>query len=339
MKIYVGIDLHSTNSYFAVVNENGNRLFHKRFSNDEATILSALKIIEEYGEIAELAIESTYNWYWLVDLLREHNYYVHLGNPAAMKQYKGLKVTNDKTDAYFLAELLRLKIFPKCWICPREDRPVRDLLRARGFFVAKRTSLKNSLSLLYTRYSGRQMSYYKVSQLGKKEMSEVLSSDSLFRVKHILQQVHSLDYSIVQLEKRALKKLGNKKEYMALTTVPGIGPILALTIMLETGEIGRFKKSGNYTSYCRCVDSHKTSNGKNKGVNNKKNGNKYLAWAYSEAAVNAKRYSPGANQYWQRKSNKTCSVLAYKALAAKLTKACYYIIKNKEVYEEERIFR
>ena len=107
MKIYVGIDLHSTNSYFAVMNERGERLFHKRYSNNKASVMKALDDVNKFGEIKSLAVESTYNWYWLIDFLHELGYQVDLTNPAAVHQYSGLKVTDDKSDAYFLAGPLR----------------------------------------------------------------------------------------------------------------------------------------------------------------------------------------------------------------------------------------
>jgi len=111
-----------------------------------------------------------------------------------------------------------------------------------------------------------------------------------------------------------------------------------MVIMVETGDIKRFRKSGNYTSYCRLVSSQRTSNGKSKGSNNNKNGNKYLAWAYSEAAITLKRCSEAANRFWQRKSSKGVKVLAYKSLAAKLNKACYYVIRDNVEFSEKLLF-
>ena len=298
MKIYVGIDLHSTNSYFAVMNERGERLFHKRYSNNKASIMKALDDVNKFGEIKSLAVESTYNWYWLIDFLHELGYQVDLTNPAAVHQYSGLKVTDDKSDAYFLAELLRLNILPRCWICPKEDRPLRDLLRTRMHFVQDRTSLKNSLTSLLARQTGEQLSYSKLVNLGRHAVNDLVGHEHItYRISHLCSQIHSLDNSIKHIEKRAFEQKRLSPEFRNLTTVPGIGRILALTIMVETGEIKRFKKSGHYTSYCRCVGTERTSNGKSKGSNNKKNGNKYLSWAYAEAAINFKRFNCSANKY------------------------------------------
>jgi len=123
-----------------------------------------------------------------------------------------------------------------------------------------------------------------------------------------------------------------------LLTTPGIGNILGMTIMLEVGDINRFAKAGYYSSYCRCVESKKISNGKKKGENNKKNGNRYLAWAYVEAANHAIRTCPKAQKFFQRKMSKNKRVVAIKALANKLTKATYYIMRDQLAFDSAKLF-
>jgi transposase len=128
--------------------------------------------------------------------------------------------------------------------------------------------------------------------------------------------------------------------FKPLLTVPvnGIGEILGLTIMLETGAIGRFAKVGNYASYSRCVGSKHLTNGKLKGRGNTKNGNKYLAWAYIEAANFAVRYSPEIRRYYQRKAARTNGIVAIKTVAHKLARACYYILRDQVAFDVDRAF-
>ena len=123
-----------------------------------------------------------------------------------------------------------------------------------------------------------------------------------------------------------------------LLKIPGIGIILALTIMLETGDVLRFAKVGNYSSYCRCVNSKRMSNNKQKGAGNRKSGNKYLSWAFMEAANFSIRFNPNAKQFYQKKAAKTKRVVALKALAHKLARACYYVIRNNEEFDNQRLF-
>jgi transposase len=149
MQAYVGIDLHSSNNFIGIIDEHDNRLYSKRHDNQLDVVLKVLKPFEQ--ELQGIVVESTYNWYWLVDGLQENGYPVHLANPAAIKQYDGLKYTDDQSDSFWLAHLLRLNILPEGYIYPKEQRPVRDLLRRRLRFVRHRTSTLLSLQSMIAR--------------------------------------------------------------------------------------------------------------------------------------------------------------------------------------------
>ncbi|MCJ7773671.1 MAG: transposase, partial [Desulfobacterales bacterium] len=140
------------------------------------------------------------------------------------------------------------------------------------------------------------------------------------------------------IEKEVLSQVKLRDEFDLLQTIPGIGKILALTIMLEMDNINRFEKVGNYSSYCRCVNSQRLSNGKKKGENNRKNGNKYLAWAYVEAANFAVRYNEKAKRFYQRKKSQRNGVVGIKALSNKIARASYYILRDQAPFDEDRLF-
>ncbi len=123
-----------------------------------------------------------------------------------------------------------------------------------------------------------------------------------------------------------------------MTSVPGIGRILATIILLETGSIDRFPSVGNFASYARCVDSPRISNGKKKGEGNTKNGNKYLAWAFVEAANFALRFCAEAKRFYERKKAKANNVVATKELAHKLARACFHILKERQTFDMGRCF-
>jgi transposase len=137
-----------------------------------------------------------------------------------------------------------------------------------------------------------------------------------------------LAQQILRLEKAIKEKVKLNKSFHNLMTVPGIGNILAMTIMLEVGGIGRFAKVGNFTSYCRCVPSRRLSDGKSKGTGNRKNGNRYLNWAFIEAAHLTRRY----NQRFRAQTNTS---VATKALGNKLSRICYYIMRDQIPFREE----
>jgi len=161
----------------------------------------------------------------------------------------------------------------------------------------------------------------------------------VFTAKRNIATIRFIDRIVGEIEREVASQIKLRKEFIKLLSTPGIGNILGLTIMLEVGDIRRFDKVGNYSSYCRCVESKKTSNGKKKGENNKKNGNRYLAWAYVEAANHAIRCCSKAQKFFQRKMAKNERVLATKALANKLTKATYYIMRDQVDFDEDLLFR
>ena len=138
MKLYSGTDLHSTSSYLAIIDEKGKRIFKEKLPNDFKLITERLSLYS--GTLEGVVVESTYNWYWLVDGLMAEGFTVHLANPSAIQKYTGLKHADDKHDAFWLAEMLRLDIFPTGYIYPKEERPIRDLLRKRSHLVRLRTS-------------------------------------------------------------------------------------------------------------------------------------------------------------------------------------------------------
>ena len=149
MGLFTGVDLHSNNGYYGIINEDEERIFKKKLPNHLPTVLSNLEPFRE--DIVGIVVESTYNWYWLVDGLMKEGYKVHLANPSAIKQYEGLKYSDDVREAFFLAQLLKLGILPEGYIYPKEERPVRDLLRRRLILIRQRTSHILSFQSLITR--------------------------------------------------------------------------------------------------------------------------------------------------------------------------------------------
>src|SRR6056300_1678898 len=155
MKLYCGIDLHSSNNVVAVSDEQDRPLYEKRLNNDLDAILTVLKPFK--GELVGCVVESTYNWYWLVDGLMEAGFPVRLAHTGAMAQYAGLKYTNDFSDARYLAHLLRLGILPTGYIYPKQERALRDLLRRRLLLVRQRSLHHLSLQSLIARHSGQRL--------------------------------------------------------------------------------------------------------------------------------------------------------------------------------------
>ena len=339
MALYAGVDLHSNNNYLGILNEEGKRIHRKKLNNNLEEILEEF---EPYRtDLAGIVVESTYNWYWYVDGLHDNGYdNVHLANPCAIKQYEGLKHSDDNKDAFHLANLLRLGILPEGYIYPVEERGIRDLLRKRLLLVRHRTAHILSFKNLVSRRTGGNVTANMVKSLEEKDVEMYLTNKYENQSGSAnIAIIRALNKEITKIE-NAVKAEGKlREEYEVLLTIKGVGPVLGLTIMYETGEIGRFKNVGNYASYCRCVESKRISNDKKKGHGNRKNGNRYLGWAYIEAANFLIRFNEIARKYYQRKLAKTNKLVALKTVAHKRSRACYHMIKEGRSFDIERVFR
>ena len=335
--IMAGIDLHSNNLMLALVDLNGTRLFHKRLPCVWPRIEQALAPYQ--SRIKTVAVESTFNWYWLVDGLQERGYDTVLANPAGIQQYEGIKHTDDEHDAFWLAEMLRLNILPTGHIYDRTLRPVRDLLRRRLSLVRKRTALILTLKSLHHRMHG---SAWPLAEIKRSTVDKVWRrfdqpADQLL-AREARRLIQEMDGSIQRLEEHILQQTGPMPEYQYLLSIPGVGQTLGMTIALETGDPTRFASPGEFASYCRTVRSERSSNGRKKGENNSKCGNQYLSWAFVEAAHCAIRYDSQAKRFYERKKAKTNTMVATKALACKLAKAAWHIMTRKVVYDGSRVF-
>lgn len=337
MKLYAGVDLHSNNNYLGIIDQKDKRVYKKKLPNELPAVLEELEAYR--GELEGVVVESTFNWYWLVDGLMDNGYRVHLANPCAIKQYDGLKHSDDTRESFHLAHLLKLGILPEGYIYPKEERPVRDLLRKRSLLVRHKTAHILSFQNLISRNLGIKMDGNEVARLHEEDVEKIFEEKHLvLSGKANIAAMQFLVEKIKEIEKALVRVARLRREYKKLLTVPGIGKILALTIMFETGDINRFSQVGNYASYCRCVRSTRLSNGRQKGAGNRKNGNKYLSWAYVEAANVAVWSYPYIKRYYQKKMAKTNKIVAIKTVAHKLARASYYVMKNQEAFIPKRAF-
>jgi len=334
MPHYCGIDLHSNNHVVVVTDEEDKRVFEKRLSNDLSLTLKALCPYRE--TLKGIAVESTFNWYWLVDGLQAHGYNLQLVNTAAVKQYDGLKYSGDHHDAFHLAHLMRLGILPTGYIYPKEQRAIRDLLRRRLSLVRTASTQLISVQSQIWRSTGLRI---KSAELRKLEFAPPRVDDYTRQAIHAgLAVYQAVQREIDALENSAHQAVKLTDAFEILQTITGIGKILGLTIWLETGDIHRFAGPGNFASYCRCVDSTRTSNGKKKGEGNAKAGNKYLSWAFCEAAHFAVRFEPLAQRFYERKKAKTNGIIAIRAVARKLARATWMMLKHHVPYDAKLMF-
>jgi transposase len=334
---YSGIDLHSNNCVVAVIDEQDRVVYRKRLANDLGLITKALDLYRD--ELQGVVVESTFNWYWLVDGLMAAGFRLHLANTAGIKQYEGLKYAGDEHDAVFLAHVFRLGLLPEGYIYPAQERPLRDLARKRLQLVRQRTLNILSIESLLSRHMGRRLKSEQIERLEDAGVAVLgLAPHVEMALKANLAVLRTANTEVDAIEAVIRKEVKLRHEFPILKSAPGIGNVLAATIMLETGTVRRFAEVGNFSSYCRCVDTKRVSNGKKKGEGNAKNGNKYLAWAFIEAAAAALRCCPQARRFYERKKAKTLAVVAMKALAHKLARAAYYMMRDGKPFDVGRCF-
>ena len=337
MELYAACDLHSNNTVLAVIDATGAQRYRHRLPNDMSVIDAALAPFRE--ELTGIAVESTYNAYWLIDGLQAKGYPAKMVNTLAVPQYNGLKHGDDDSDALHLAELMRLGLLPLAYIYPREQRPLRDLLRRRMLLVQQSVRLLQSVQGYWARTTGQRLSADAFRKLNIEQLKTTfVDPTELFAVLNLVQAWRTLQDRSEEMEAWLTDDMRRDARLIGLRTIPGIGIVLGLTIVLESGDIHRFDEVGQYASYCRMVPALRFSNGKKKGTGNRKCGNRYLAWAWMEAANYAIRFDPDIKRWYQRHKAKKLRLVALKAVAHKLARAGYHLLRDGGTFDVHRAF-
>ncbi|MGZ9709235.1 IS110 family transposase [Glaciimonas sp. GNP009] len=214
-------------------------LYSRRLPNNLTDICAALSPYRQ--ELFGVVVESTFNWYWLVDGLIDAGHSVHLANTVAIKQYDGLKYRGDESDARHLAHILRLGLLPEGHIMPQPLRAIRDLSRKRMQLVQQRTTQLLSIGTCLAQQTGGQTSSDTIKRLTDADIDKLpVGSIEAIGIKANLAVMGALQAQIDGIEKALLRYCRNNPDYRLLNTVPGIGATLATVILLETGDVGRF---------------------------------------------------------------------------------------------------
>src|SRR4030095_9781637 len=208
MPLYGGIDLHANNSVVVLLNEQDQVISQRRLANHLPTILEQLG--HYHADIQGVVVESTSNWYWLVDGLMEADYRVHLANPVAIQQYSGLKYTDDHSEARWLAHWLRLGLLPEGYIYPKAERAVRDVLRKRAHLVRQHTANVLSVQNIMARNTGARFSVKRIQELTKKDLTSLLAEEpQVLAVTSSLTVLDCLRQQITTLAKTVHKRLNH----------------------------------------------------------------------------------------------------------------------------------
>jgi len=333
---YCGIDLQAKTLYLGILDQEGQVLFHKNLRSRPEEFLAA---VGPYREDLVVAVECMFTWYWLADLCRKEGIEFVLGHALYRKAIHGAKAKNDKVDALKIAALLRGGNLPQAYVYPPEMRATRDLLRRRLHLVRRRGSLLAHIQNTHHQYNLPEPSAkvaYKANREGVAEaFAEPDARKSLEVDFRLIEQYDEIIRDIeLHLERRA--KQHDPQAYHRLRSVPGIGKILALTILYEIHDIGSFERVQDFLSYARLVKCEHSSAGKRLGSGGAKIGNAHLKWAFSEAAALFLRNNPEGQKHLRRLAGRHGKAKALSILAAKLGRAVYLLLSRERAFDMGR---
>lgn len=337
---YCGIDLSARDSHLCVVDDDLSIHLQMKAPN-ELPLISDLLL--PFMPDLQIVVESTFNWYWLVDGLQSLGFDLCLAHTLGLSLITQAKVKTDRRDALTLAKLLRAGMMPKAYIYPATTRPARDLLRRRLKLVQLRAQEYGCLRQLLLREGILSRSRNEL-KLADDELLKAWFSHPLvvLTASHQLERIELLSEQIIELEQQILDLTRGKDDYRRLLKVAGVGRILALTILYEVGEISRFKGVRHFSSYCRLVPGVAQSGSVSRRGRSSKQGNRYLKSAFGQAAVAAVRCYPAIRRCYERHMARhrggARKLVAYNVIAHKLAQAVYFVLKQGEDYREELLF-
>ena len=333
---YCGIDLHARTMYLCILDHEGQVLLHENVKSRPEAFLEA---VAPYREGLVVAVECIFTWYWLADLCRKEGIAFVLGHALYMKAIHGAKAKNDKVDALKIARLLKGGNLPQAYVYPPEMRATRDLLRRRLHFVRRRANLLAHVQNTHHQYNRDVPSKrlaYAANRAGVAEAFEDVDVRKSLALDLALVADYDGKIKEVQLHLERRAKQHDADAYYRLRSVPGIGKILALTILYEIHDIARFPRVQDFLSYARLVKCEHSSAGKKLGSGGAKIGNVHLKWAFSEAATLFLRNNPRGQAYVRRQAGKHGKPKALSILAAKLGRAVYHMLRNERSFDAER---
>jgi transposase len=335
-RYYCGIDLHVNMMYLCILDAAGQVLVHR---NVKASPEAFLETLAPYREDLVVAAECMFTWYWLADVCAGEGIAFVLGHALAMKAIHGGKAKNDKIDSHKIAVLLRGGLLPQAYVYPAAMRSTRDLLRRRLHLVRKRGQLLAHIQNTRAQYNlpafARRLAY----PANRDGVADHFPDPSVRKSIEVdLALLDQYDQLISDLELTIVReaKRHDPDAFHRLRSVPGIGKVLALTILYEIHDITRFDRVQEFASYARLVKCAHQSAGKTVGSGGAKMGNVHLKWAFSEAAVLFLRHTTDGKRLLARITKQHGKGKALSILAHKIGRAVYYMLSRGTVFSMEK---
>lgn len=332
-----GIDLHSKSMYVCIMNKEGKIHLHRNMRNDFEIFKRSIK---PFSHSLSVGCETSGYYYWLADGCQDQGIPFHLGHALYMKAISGKKKKNDRIDSKTITDLMRTNFLPYAFTYPPEWRSTRDLLRRRHRLVRLRAEAYSHVQATFKQHGIMDGLSKFVKQ--KKERRELVDRfddpDLQMTIASDMDVMDSLDPIIRQIELKIIRgaKHHDRKNYNLLMAVPGIGQIIALTILYEIYHISRFPKVQKFSSYAGLVKCERESAGKNTGGAKGKIRNAFLKHAFSEIILTAQVGSPKIKKHYEKMKSKHGQKKARAMIAHKFGVAVYFMLKNGEAFDEDR---
>lgn len=332
--LYAGVDVHRKTSYVSVIDEKGNRLAQKNLPSDLEAIAGFLGGLPERPQVV---MESTSAWYWLYDGLCERGYEVVVSDPRKTKAIASARIKNDKLDAQMLAQLLRVDLLARVYVSPPEYRELKELLRHRVRLVRDKRRMKNRIHNLLAKNNIKLATKDVFSRKGRVLLeSAPLPSCHRRPVDSYLALLDQLEAQIDFLDQEVKERARQDPQARLLMSLPGVGPVVAMTFLAEVGDIRRFKSHRQLAAYAGMVPSLDSSAGKHRLGHIGKQGSAWLRSALVESAqVVAKLKGGRLNLYFRKRITKAGYKKAVVATAHRLLQFAFYVLRDQRPYQEQ----
>jgi transposase len=336
---YCGVDLHARTMYLCILDHQGHTLLHEDIPADPEAFRRA---IEPFRDGLVVACECMFAWYWLADTCHQHDIPFVLGHALEMRAIHGTKTKNDKIDSEKIAHLLRTGLLPQAYVYPTTMRATRDLLRRRGYLVRRRAEALTHVQIINCQHNQPAPTGKLRYPANRRDVIERVDDECVRRTLAVdLDLVAHLDHQIAELELflTAQAKGHDLPTFYRLRSIPGVGKVLALTMLYEIGDIRRFDQVGQFLSYARLVRPAKESAGKRCGTSNAKMGNGHLKWAFREAAALMTRHEPQVKAWAAKKAKAHGKGKTQAILASKLGRAVYVMLRRGVPFDAEAFMK
>ena len=325
--LYVGLDFHKYFSFVTVMDGQGEILKRAKLENHPDTLLCFFGQLED--EVV-VAVEATWNWYWLQELFEDHHIPMKLVHPQRAKAIASARIKTDKIDSEILAHLLRTDLLPQAYISTRQTRLLRERLRYRASLVRFVTQIRHKLHAVVAKNGLRLPTRNILSKKSLSYLREVSLADAFRQaIDGYLRLVELLRQEIERVNATISSQAHQDPRALRLTELYGIGYYLALLIVAEIGDITRFPRAKSLCAYAGIVPSVHSSGQTHYTSSITKQGSKWLRWALVQVAQHIHK-KPPFDRFYQRVKSRRGPKIAKVAVARKLCKAIYHMLTEEE---------